>query len=118
VRERVNSQPAAALRDWESDPFSRQNRRFGALLFARLVEVNLVAVPANLLFAPEKARLAYLAGAVKSAAASSYEAVLAQAAGVLEDLRGPKGQPAAPATPTAEAPAPEVAPVVEEGQPA
>ena len=117
VRERVNSQPSAALRDWESDPFSRQNRRFGGLLFARLVDANLVVVPANLLFAPEKARLAYLAGAVKSAAASNYEAVLAQVAGVLEDLREPQGQPAVPVTPTPEAPAPEVASAVEEGQP-
>lgn len=115
VRERVKALPAAALRGWESDRFSRHNRRFGAQLFLRLVEANLAAAPANLLFAPEKDRQAYLAGAVKSAAASSPEAVLAQAALALEDLRAPQGKKPAPVVPAAEAP---LAPAAEEGQPA
>lgn len=86
VRERANSLPAAAVRDWEGAPLTRHNRRFGILLFARLVAAGVLAVPANLLFASEKERMAHMIAALKSAAATNREAVLAQSALVLAEM--------------------------------
>jgi hypothetical protein len=113
VRERTNALPAAAVREWEDAPLSRQNRRFGILLFTRLVETGVLTVPANMLFATEKERLAHMIAALKSAAAANREAVLAQSARVLEEMHAPKAPKAKKAAPLA---APIT--VVDEAQPA
>ncbi len=92
VRERINALPAAAVREWEESPLARQNLPFGTRLFTSLVEAEQVSIPASLLFASEKKRLAHMVNAIKAALVKDREAVLMHAAHVLEDQRAAKKQ--------------------------
>lgn len=66
VRERTKSRPTAFLGAWLTAPLSRNNREFGNLLYIQLVEAGLISIPANLLLAPEKQRLAHQVSAIKN----------------------------------------------------
>ena len=90
VRERINALPAAAVREWEEAPLARQNIPFGTRLFTRLVESDQVTIPASLLFASEKNRLAHMVNAIKDAIIKDRETVLMHAAHVLEEQRATK----------------------------
>ncbi|MCX6067227.1 MAG: hypothetical protein NT121_15980 [Chloroflexi bacterium] len=84
VRERYLSRPAAALRAWEDAPLSKVNRDFGNLLYIRLVDADLIKIPAHLLLAPEKDRLAHLVSAIKALVEKDRNEVLPFAAQVME----------------------------------
>jgi hypothetical protein len=77
ARERAGAGPAVALRTWQSAPRARANREFGKQLYTRLVDAGLIAIPADLLLAPEKERLAHQVSAILGLAESDRAALLA-----------------------------------------
>ncbi len=92
VCERNAARPTAALRAWEDAPLSRQNRHFGNRLYILLVTANLISIPANLLLAPEKERLAHQVESIKAAIAKDRNVLLPFAVQALETtpLRTPE----------------------------
>jgi hypothetical protein len=84
VRERAAARPAAALRAWEDAPFAKQNRAFGNRLYIQLVNANLISIPANLLLAPEKERLAHMVDSIRGVIEKDRKALLPFAAQALE----------------------------------
>lgn len=97
VRERDAARPAAALRAWQDAPLSKQNRAFGSRLYVLLVGANLISIPANLLMAPEKERLAHLVESIRAAIAKDRNVLLPYAAQALEisPVRAPEQAKAA-----------------------
>ncbi len=65
VRERAGARPSIVLRTWQDAPLAKSNRDFGKQLYARLVDAGLIAIPAQLLLAPEKERMAHQVGAIQ-----------------------------------------------------
>ncbi|MCX6068579.1 MAG: hypothetical protein NT121_23005 [Chloroflexi bacterium] len=84
VRERTKSRPTAALGAWQTAPLSRENREFGNLLYIQLVEAGLINIPAKLLLAPEKQRLAHQVSAIKNLLDNDPEALTPYAEQVID----------------------------------
>lgn len=107
VRERMDAQPAAALRAWQEAPGSRKNREFGERLYVELVNHGRISIPASLLFTPEKTRRQHLVQELQSLITTDRDALLIHARRALLYVPAKKGwsldwfnrRPAAPAEP-------------------
>lgn len=108
VRERMNALPAAALRAWSDAPLAKENREFGNQLYVKLVDAGRISVPAGLLLAPEKERLAHQVRVIQAEMEKDPEGLLSLAAQVVEERRQARPKRSQPVSPKpAETPAPE-----------
>lgn len=82
-KEREWAIPSSTLRAWEDAPNAKSNRNFGNKLYVKLVNKGMIKVPAEILLAPDKERLAHQVSAIKDLIAEDRATVVAISAEVL-----------------------------------